>query len=45
MKAEIILSLGKKEKAKIKEMLSDLQGVTNAKEIKESEKGFNVEFI
>ena len=41
MNAEIILTIEKKDKEKLKEMLEDLKAVANAKEIKEGE--FNVE--
>jgi valyl-tRNA synthetase len=43
MKAEIILTIEKKDKEEIKEMIQDLQSVTNSKEIKQGE--FNVEFL
>jgi len=43
MKAEIILTIEKKDKAILKEMLQDLQAVVSAKEIKEGK--FNVEFL
>ncbi len=42
MNAEIILSLDKKDKEKLKELIEDLKDVTNAKEIKEGK--FRVEF-
>ena len=43
MKAEIILTISKEEKNKIKDLLEDLKDVTNAREIKEG--NFKVEFI
>jgi valyl-tRNA synthetase len=43
MKAEIILTIEKKDKTTLKEMLQDLQAVTSAKEIKEGK--FGVEFL
>jgi len=43
MKAEIILTLEKKDKEKLKEVLEDLKFVTSSKEIKNGK--FNVEFI
>jgi len=43
MNAEIILTLEKKDKEKLKEMLEDLKAVANAKEIKEG--SFKVELI
>ena len=43
MKAEILLSIEKKDKNKLREMLNDLQHVTNAKEIKEGK--FKVELV
>ncbi len=42
MNSEIILSISKKDKDKLKSVLPDLKNVTNAKEIKEGK--FNVEF-
>lgn len=42
MNAEIILTLEKKDKDKLKEIIEDLKDVTNAKEIKEGK--FRVEF-
>ena len=43
MKAEIILTIDKKDKEKLHEMLQDLKAVVNAREIKEGR--FKVEFI
>jgi len=43
MKAEIILTLEKKDKEKLKDVLKDLKSVTNSKEIKEGK--FKVEFV
>ncbi len=43
MKAEIILTIEKQEKAKLKDVLDDLKNVCNAGEIKEGK--FNVEFV
>ena len=42
MNSEIILTIEKKDKEKLKDVLEDLKGVTNAKEIKEGE--FKVDF-
>ena len=43
MNSEISLTLPKKDKNKLKNILEDLKGVTNSKEIKEGK--FKVEFI
>ena len=43
MNSEIILTITKSDKSKIKEIIDDLKHVTNAKEIKEGE--FKVEFV
>ncbi|MFH1801615.1 MAG: valine--tRNA ligase [archaeon] len=43
MNSEIVLTLDKKDKEKIKEILDDLKSVVNAKEIKEGK--FKVEFV
>ena len=43
VKAEIILTIDKKDKEKLKEVLEDLKSVVNAKEIKQGK--FKVEFI
>ncbi|MFH1248702.1 MAG: valine--tRNA ligase [archaeon] len=43
MKAEIILTIEKENKEKIKDLISDLISVTTAKEIKEG--SFNIQFI
>ena len=43
MNSEIILTLNKEDKNKIKSLLQDLKDVTNAKEIKEG--NFSVNFF
>ena len=43
VKAEIILSLEKKDTEKLKDMISDLKAVVNAREINEGK--FKVEFV
>jgi len=43
MNSEIILTIDKKDKLKLKDVLDDLKSVTNSKEIKEGK--FKVEFI
>ena len=43
MKSEIILTITKEDKKKIRDLVEDLKDVTNAKEIKEGE--FGVEFV
>ena len=43
MNAEIVLTLSKKDKTKMKSVLEDLKNVTNALEVKEGK--FKVEFV
>ena len=43
MNFEIVLTLDKKTKEKLKDVLDDLKNVTNAKEIKEGK--FDVKFV
>ena len=43
MNSEIVLTLEKKDKTKLKNVLSDLKDVVNASEIKEGK--FKVEFV
>jgi len=43
MNAEIVLTITKEDKLKIKELLEDLKNVTNAREVKEGK--FKVEFV
>jgi len=46
VKAEIVLTLDKKTKQKLKDVLSDLQSVINAQEIREGKEGeFKIEFV
>jgi hypothetical protein len=43
MKAEVVLTLSKKDKQQLKELLEDFRAVTNAKEIKEG--SFSITFL
>ncbi|MEM3122418.1 MAG: class I tRNA ligase family protein, partial [Candidatus Pacearchaeota archaeon] len=45
MKAEIILTLNKEDSKLLKPVLKDLIAVTNTKELKESENGFDVKIL